>query len=38
MNAIVLPDVASENTNTHLPLDWVGMCGIAQPLLWKGSA
>lgn len=37
MNAIVLPDVASENANGHLPLDWVGMCGIAQPLLLEGQ-
>ncbi|MDH4655883.1 MULTISPECIES: GTP cyclohydrolase FolE2 [unclassified Pseudomonas] len=37
MNAIVLPDVASESASLSLPLNWVGMCGIAQPILLEGQ-
>ncbi len=37
MNAIVLPDVVSESASLSLPLNWVGMCGIAQPILLEGQ-
>ncbi|MDH4583980.1 GTP cyclohydrolase I FolE2 [Pseudomonas sp. BN415] len=33
MNVIPLPDIAAQTDSLNLPLDWVGMCGIAQPLL-----
>ncbi|MCO6056057.1 GTP cyclohydrolase FolE2 [Pseudomonas sp. MOB-449] len=37
MNAISLPDIAAQTTSSSLPLDWVGMCGIAQPLILEGQ-
>lgn len=37
MNAASLPDIATGITDQDLPLDWVGMCGIAQPLLLDGQ-
>lgn len=33
MNALTLPDIASQNARQSLPLEWVGMCGIALPVL-----
>ncbi|GLZ86175.1 GTP cyclohydrolase FolE2 [Metapseudomonas resinovorans] len=37
MNALALPDIASGASNLDLPLNWVGMCGIAQPLRFEGQ-
>lgn len=36
MNAMTLPDIATQSTQQSLPLDWVGMCGIALPLVVDG--
>lgn len=33
MTALTLPDVASQNTLQAVPLEWVGMCGIALPVV-----
>ncbi|AZF55867.1 GTP cyclohydrolase I type 2 [Pseudomonas sp. R4-34-07] len=33
MNALTLPDIAAQASRQALPLDWVGMCGIALPVL-----
>ena len=32
MTALTLPDIAAQASQQFLPLDWVGMCGIALPL------
>ncbi|OAB51438.1 GTP cyclohydrolase FolE2 [Pseudomonas thivervalensis] len=37
MNALTLPDVAAQVSRQTLPLDWVGMCGIATPVLIDGQ-
>ncbi|SEO63994.1 GTP cyclohydrolase FolE2 [Pseudomonas sp. NFACC39-1] len=37
MNALTLPDVAAQASRQSLPLDWVGMCGIAVPVLIDGQ-
>ena len=37
MNALILPDIASQNTHQSLPLEWVGMCGIALPVVINGQ-
>ena len=37
MNALTLPDVAAQASRQTLPLDWVGMCGIATPVLIGGQ-
>ncbi|MBT2294997.1 GTP cyclohydrolase FolE2 [Pseudomonas fluorescens] len=37
MNALTLPDVAAQASREALPLDWVGMCGIAVPVLIDGQ-
>ncbi|WP_417695531.1 GTP cyclohydrolase FolE2 [Pseudomonas sp.] len=37
MNAFTLPDVAAQASRQALPLDWVGMCGIAVPVLIDGQ-
>ncbi|MDH4870838.1 GTP cyclohydrolase FolE2 [Pseudomonas sp. BN515] len=37
MNAISLPDIAAQTSTLDLPLDWVGMCGIAQPVVLAGQ-
>ncbi|NWL79528.1 GTP cyclohydrolase I FolE2 [Pseudomonas taiwanensis] len=37
MNALALPDIASDVSNLDLPLDWVGMCGIAHPVMLEGQ-
>ncbi|WP_339545386.1 GTP cyclohydrolase FolE2 [Pseudomonas sp. RA_35y_Pfl2_P32] len=34
MNALTLPDIAAQAARQSLPLDWVGMCGIALPVLF----
>lgn len=36
MTSLTLPDVAAQSSQQALPLDWVGMCGIALPLLIDG--
>ena len=33
MKLATLPDVAAQNAHETLQLDWVGMCGIALPVL-----
>lgn len=37
MNALTLPDVAAQASRQALPLEWVGMCGIALPVLVEGQ-
>lgn len=37
MNALTLPDVAAQASRQALPLDWVGMHGIAVPVLIEGQ-
>lgn len=37
MNALTLPDVAALASRQPLPLDWVGMCGIATPVVIDGQ-
>ncbi|MDR7281366.1 GTP cyclohydrolase I [Pseudomonas corrugata] len=37
MNALTLPDIAVQASRQALPLDWVGMCGIALPVLLDGQ-
>ena len=37
MNALTLPDIAAQASRQALPLDWVGMCGIALPILLDGK-
>lgn len=37
MNASTLPDIAAQTAAAHLPLDWVGMAGIAQPVVLHGQ-
>ncbi|UCO98209.1 GTP cyclohydrolase FolE2 [Metapseudomonas lalkuanensis] len=37
MNALSLPDIAAQTSSLELPLDWVGMCGIAQPVVLAGQ-
>lgn len=37
MNALTLPDVASQASSQALPLEWVGMCGIALPVLFDST-
>lgn len=37
MNALTLPDIANQASRQSLPLDWVGMCGIALPVLIDGQ-
>ncbi|PKH39338.1 GTP cyclohydrolase [Pseudomonas sp. 43NM1] len=36
MNALTLPDIAAQASRQALPLEWVGMCGIALPILIDG--
>ncbi|PNV95859.1 GTP cyclohydrolase FolE2 [Pseudomonas protegens] len=33
MNALTLPDIAAQASRQTLPLEWVGMCGIALPVV-----
>ncbi|WP_341522030.1 GTP cyclohydrolase FolE2 [Pseudomonas sp. G.S.17] len=37
MNVATLPDIAAQASRKALPLDWVGMCGIALPILMDGK-
>jgi GTP cyclohydrolase I len=37
MNSLTLPDIATQVARQALPLDWVGMCGIALPVLLEGQ-
>ncbi|MDD0975969.1 GTP cyclohydrolase FolE2 [Pseudomonas fontis] len=37
MSALTLPDIAAQLSQQALPLDWVGMCGIAAPLHFDGQ-
>jgi GTP cyclohydrolase I len=37
MNALTLPDIAAQASSQALPLEWVGMCGIALPVLLDGK-
>ncbi len=37
MNALTLPDIAAQASRQALPLDWVGMCGIALPVVFDGQ-
>ncbi len=37
MNALTLPDIAAQPSRQNLPLEWVGMCGIALPILLDGQ-
>lgn len=37
MNALTLPDIAAQSSRQALPLEWVGMCGIALPVVMDGQ-
>lgn len=37
MNALTLPDIAAQAARQALPLEWVGMCGIALPIILDGQ-
>lgn len=37
MNALTLPDIAAQAARQALPLDWVGMRGIALPVFLEGQ-
>jgi GTP cyclohydrolase I len=37
MNALTLPDIAAQASRQSLPLEWVGMCGIALAVLFDGQ-
>ncbi|KIH80760.1 GTP cyclohydrolase FolE2 [Pseudomonas batumici] len=37
MNALTLPDIAAQSSRQALPLEWVGMCGIALPISIDGQ-
>jgi len=37
MNALTLPDIAAQAARQALPLDWVGMRGIALPVFIEGQ-
>lgn len=37
MNALPLPDIATQASHQTLPLDWVGMRGIAIPIVLNGQ-
>lgn len=37
MNALTLPDAAAQAARQALPLEWVGMCGIALPVFIEGQ-
>lgn len=38
MNSLTLPDIAAEALRENVPLEWVGMQGIALPILLQGTA
>ena len=37
MNALTLPDICAQASHTSLPLEWVGMHGIALPVIFDGQ-
>ena len=37
MNSLTLPDIATQAAHQALPLEWVGMCGIALPIVLEGQ-
>ncbi|MFQ6575270.1 GTP cyclohydrolase FolE2 [Pseudomonas sp. UM16] len=37
MTVLTLPDIAAQATHTSLPLEWVGMCNIALPVLFADN-
>lgn len=37
MNALMLPDIAAQPAQDSVPLDWVGMCGVAVPVILDGQ-
>ncbi len=37
MTPLNLPDIASQNTPQSVPLEWVGMCNVALPILINGQ-
>uniref|UniRef100_UPI001980AD85 GTP cyclohydrolase, FolE2/MptA family n=1 Tax=Pseudomonas viridiflava TaxID=33069 RepID=UPI001980AD85 len=37
MNALTLPDIAAQASRLAMPLNWVGMSGIALPILIDGQ-
>jgi GTP cyclohydrolase I len=37
MNALTLPDIAAQASHQALPLEWVGMYGIAVPVVFEGQ-
>lgn len=37
MNALTLPDISAQASHTSLPLEWVGMHGIALPVIFDGQ-
>lgn len=37
MNALILPDIAAQAAQLSVPLDWVGMCGVALPVTLEGQ-
>jgi GTP cyclohydrolase I len=37
MNALTLPDIAAQASRQALPLEWVGMCGVALPVMFDGQ-
>ena len=37
MNALLMPDIATQTSHETIPLEWVGMCGIALPVLFDGQ-
>jgi len=37
MNSLTLPDIAAEALRENVPLEWVGMQGIALPILLQGK-
>lgn len=37
MNLLSLPDIAAQSNHQNLPLEWVGMRGIALPVLLEGQ-
>ena len=37
MNALTLPDIAAQSSQQAIALEWVGMCGIASPVLINGQ-
>lgn len=36
MTSLTLPDIAAQTQQHAIPLDWVGMCGIALPIQFDG--